>query len=68
MGWLSQKQAETLHMHRFMGNVAAHEIQAPKPQELIAALDIAETLLKTIYILPDMADSIKTGRKPPPTV
>lgn len=66
MGWLSQKQAEILHTHRFMGNVAAHELKAPKDQELIAALDIAETLLKTIYVLPEMADSIKTGRKLPP--
>lgn len=66
MGWLSQKQAAILHTHRFMGNVAAHEVKASKAQELIAALEIAETLLKTIYVLPDMAESIKTGRKMPP--
>lgn len=59
MGLLSKKQAEFLHNHRFMGNAAAHEIVAPKPQHLVAALDIAETLLKTIYILPDMADQLK---------
>jgi len=62
MGLLSKKQAEFLHNHRFMGNEAAHEIVAPKPEHLVAALDIAETLLKTIYILPDMADQLK---KPP---
>jgi len=61
MGLLSKRQAEYLHTHRFMGNVAAHEIVASKPQELIAALDIAETLLKTIYILPEVANTIKTG-------
>lgn len=59
MGLLSKKQAEFLHNHRFMGNAAAHEIVAPKPQHLVAALDIAETLLKTIYILPDMANQLK---------
>jgi len=59
MGLLSKKQAEFLHNHRFMGNAAAHEIVAPKPQHLVAALDIAETLLKTIYILPDIADQLK---------
>ena len=59
MGLLSEKQAKFLHNHRFMGNVAAHEIVAPKPQHLIAALDIAETLLKTIYILPEMVDELK---------
>lgn len=59
MGLLSVKQAEFLHNHRFMGNEAAHEIVAPKPQHLVAALDIAETLLKTIYVLPNMADQLK---------
>lgn len=58
-GLLSKKQAEFLHAHRFMGNAAAHEMIAPKVTELVAALDIAETLLKTIYILPDVANSLK---------
>jgi len=47
MGLLSAKQAEFLHNHRFMGNEAAHEIVAPN-RRLVAAIDIAETLLKTI--------------------
>ncbi|MEW6613013.1 MAG: DUF4145 domain-containing protein [Pseudomonadota bacterium] len=63
-GLLSTKQAEYLHAHRFMGNAAAHEMVAPKATELIGALDIAETLLKTIYILPELADSIKPKAKP----
>lgn len=58
-GLLSKKQAEFLHAHRFMGNVAAHEMVSPKPTELVAALDIAETLLKTIYILPGVAEVLK---------
>ncbi|MBW3571125.1 MAG: DUF4145 domain-containing protein [Gemmatimonadetes bacterium] len=65
LGYLSEKQAEFLHAHRFMGNDAAHEIRAPQPQDLIAALDVAETLLKTIYILPDVAASITTKRPGP---
>lgn len=59
MGLLSEKQAEFLHNHRFMGNEAAHEMVAPKPEHLVAAIDIAETLLKTIYILPDKAEAMK---------
>lgn len=55
LGHLSKTQADMLHNHRFMGNVAAHEIQPPKPANLIAALEIAETLLKTIYVLPKVA-------------
>lgn len=59
MGLLSKKQAEFLHINRFMGNQAASEVVAPKPQSLIAALDIAENLLKTVYILPDMTQMLK---------
>lgn len=64
MGLLSAKQAEFLHNHRFMGNEAAHEIIAPKPEHLVAAIDIAETLMKTIYVLPLMADQIKPKKSP----
>jgi Domain of unknown function (DUF4145) len=62
-GILSFTQVEFLHACRFMGNVAAHEIVAPTMAELVAALDIAETLLKTIYILPEKAKSISSKRK-----
>jgi hypothetical protein len=69
IGVLAGAQAEFLHGHRFIGNTAAHEITAPRPKELVAALDIAETLLKTIYVLPQLAPSIITGVKPrAPTV
>ncbi|HEX9989591.1 MAG TPA: DUF4145 domain-containing protein [Chloroflexia bacterium] len=67
MGLLAKYQAEFLHAHRFLGNVAAHEMKAPKPEELNAALDIAETLLKTIYVLPHVAATIRTGKKKPST-
>lgn len=62
-GLLAKSQAELLHKHRFLGNVAAHEMKEPSPKVLNAALDIAETLLKTIYVLPGIADTIKTGNK-----
>lgn len=65
-GVLSINQAKILHAHRFLGNVAAHEILPAKPQELVVALDIAETLLKTIYILPELAGEITTGKKKSP--
>lgn len=51
LGLLSKRQADILHNHRFMGNIAAHEVESAPPQELVAALEIAETLLKTIYVL-----------------
>ncbi len=57
-GFLSTKEAEFLHRHRFMGNIAAHEISAPEPRALVAAVDIAETILKSIYILPELAEEM----------
>jgi hypothetical protein len=62
MGLLTKTQADFLHQHRFMGNEAAHEIEAPDSDDLDAALDIAETVLKTIYVLPKKADKIRSGR------
>ncbi len=63
-GVLSAAQADILHGHRFLGNVAAHEVVSAKPKELVAALEIAETVLRTIYVLPELSKEIKTGRKP----
>jgi hypothetical protein len=62
-GALSTDQAEILHGHRFLGNSAAHEIISPKPREIIAALEIAETVLRTIYVLPELSKQITTGKK-----
>ena len=63
-GVLSSAQAAILHGHRFLGNIAAHQIVSANPKELIAALEIAETMLRTIYVLPALSTQIKTGRKP----
>lgn len=62
-GVLSTAQAKILHGHRFLGNFAAHEIESAEPRELVAALEIAETMLRTIYVLPALSDEIKTGKK-----
>lgn len=62
-GVLSQVQADVLHTHRFLGNAAAHEITPAQPRELIAALEIAETILRTIYVLPNLSRVVTTGRK-----
>lgn len=60
--FLPLDHAEILHGLRFMGNEAAHEIQRADPDEISAALDIAETIMKTIYISPRLSKKIKTGR------
>jgi hypothetical protein len=55
-GLISQKDAERLHAIRFLGNDAAHEIQAVEPKNLLIALRIIEHLLVNIYILDSEAD------------
>lgn len=57
-GHLASDQASFLHLQRFMGNAAAHEISPPVQTELEAALDIAETLLTNLYILPRLAEEM----------
>ncbi len=61
-GILSLEQATILHGHRFMGNVAAHEIQQADRRELVAALEIAENMVTTIYIVPKLSEEIVTGK------
>lgn len=61
-GVLSKAQADILHTHRFLGNAAAHEITSAKPRELVAALDIAENILRTLYVLPELSKQVTTGR------
>ncbi len=62
-GALSNDQADFLHLQRFMGNDAAHEIEPPAGGELEAALTIIENLLTTLYVLPKTADEMKRSRK-----
>ena len=61
-GLLSTQQVKILHKLRFLGNHAAHEITEPQPGEILAALEIAESLLKTIYVIPHLAQQVSTGQ------
>lgn len=62
-GHLAPDQADFLHLQRFMGNTAAHEIEPPEASELTAALDIAENLLTTLYVLPELAGEMKKSQE-----
>ncbi len=67
---LARPQAVFLHEARYIGNVALHELQQPSVQAIQDGLDIVESLLNTIYVLPVKADRLKKGRtakKPPMT-
>jgi len=61
-GHLASDQGDFLHLQRFMGNAAAHEIEPPERDELTAALDIAENLLANLYVLPELAEKMKKSK------
>jgi hypothetical protein len=49
--YLPANIVKSLHGFRFMGNVAAHELQAPKQTELRLAIEVMEDLLNFLYEL-----------------
>ena len=62
-GVLSRRESEILHRLRFMGNAVAHEISRPHRDEVLAALVIAESMLRTIYITPRLSQKVRTGSR-----
>lgn len=52
---------ESLHSFRFMGNVAAHELQAPQRTELQLAIEVMEDLLNFLYELEYKARRLPKG-------
>lgn len=58
-GLLSTNEAKILHKLRHLGNRAAHAAAAPTPPTLTAALDVAEHLLQTVYVVPTVGRGLK---------
>lgn len=50
---------KSLHSFRFMGNEAAHELEAPKRSELKLAIEVIEDLLNFLYELDYKAQQLK---------
>lgn len=61
-GALAKRQASFLHIHRFMGNDAAHEMTAPPLDELVAGLNVLESLIQTLYQLPELVEELERNR------
>ncbi len=61
-GILGKKQADSLHSHRWLGNFALHEAETPKPQELAVAMEIAEIILRTIYVVPHLHTELEAWK------
>lgn len=57
-GLVSANDADRLHAIRFLGNDAAHEIQAADPKGLLIALRIIENLIVSLYILDSDANGV----------
>jgi hypothetical protein len=58
MNLITSDAANILHSLRFMGNNAVHEMKAHTPEELYTAFEVAEYLLKGVYIIPSQAASL----------
>ncbi|MBU4360750.1 DUF4145 domain-containing protein [Patescibacteria group bacterium] len=58
MGILTKDGAEILHSTRLLGNQAVHEVKPLDEKTLDAAMDVAEYLLKGVYILPKKTEKL----------
>lgn len=61
-GRITKQQADALHEIRFFGNAALHEIEAPKNDELILALEVIEAMISHLFIAPTTAKLLKQQR------
>lgn len=62
-GYLAAAHVDFMQLQRFVGNDAAHDAEAPDESELDAALDIVESLLTTLYVLPVSVKRMKKSGK-----
>jgi hypothetical protein len=61
-GVVTNDGADILHSIRLLGNKAAHETQANTQDELYAAFEVVEHLLKAVYIIPRKAQKLKKAK------
>ncbi len=63
-GLVTKDGADILHSIRLLGNKAAHETQANTEDELYAAFEVVEHVLKAVYIIPKKAQKLKKIKMP----
>jgi Domain of unknown function (DUF4145) len=49
---LTVRQAQSLHEHRYLGNMALHELEIPTEAALESAVAIVEHILEGLYSIP----------------
>lgn len=62
-GYISKMQIDVLHELRFLGNVALHEIEKPKQDQIDLAFKIIESMLENIYGMDHKAKILKDIRE-----
>ena len=62
-GVITKEQTSVLHSLRFMGNTVVHDMDVPSRDEVLAALEIVEVMLRVIYRLPELSRKIVTGSR-----
>jgi hypothetical protein len=61
-GILTQKNAETLHEHRILGNEALHELESPRYGELKLAIEIIQHVIEELYEIPAKGQELRQHR------
>lgn len=61
-GFITKKEASLLHLNRYIGNTSTHEVSKVSLEELETGLNIIESILQNIYILPKKAEWLELTR------
>jgi len=64
MGFVTKRHATILHKHRFLGNDALHDLEAPTRDSLTAAIEIVEHTLENIYEISQTAKRVRRRKQP----
>ena len=59
---MTERQAQALHEHRFLGNSALHELEAPSREMVEIAIAIVEHVMESLYNLPIQAGNLMRMR------
>jgi hypothetical protein len=65
--FIGATQVEILDAALDAGSAAAHRGHTPSESEVNAVMDIVENLLNAVYVLPDIAKSLKKTTPPRPS-
>ncbi|MBD3250323.1 MAG: DUF4145 domain-containing protein, partial [Candidatus Pacebacteria bacterium] len=55
---ITPEEAKHLHLTRDVGNFSAHEMKLHSEDKITLCLDIVESLMRNLYVLPENVKSI----------